>query len=123
MLPISSDGISHFTIVDVITIKNRKTKKTESIQIPTHFQIASSEHRSPEFAFNPEGTLLMLRGIDGEQEQICFCDPEKECDVICQDMPHYLITPVTINKTYLTQWQLFALIMKGVLPDSMPKLS
>jgi len=123
MLPITSDGTLHFTIVDVITIKNRKTKKTESIQIPTHFQIASSQYRSLEFAFNLEGTLLMLRGIDGEQEQICSCDPEKGCDVICQDMPHHLIIPVTINKMYLTQWQLFALIMKNVLPNSMHKPS
>lgn len=115
MLPITSDGIHHFTIVDVITIKNRKTKKTESIPIPIDFQIASSQYRSPEFAFNEEGTLLMLRGIDGEQEQICSCDPETECDVICQDMPHHLIIPVTINKIHLSQWQLFALIMKGAL--------
>lgn len=116
-----------FTVRDIIAIKNTQTKKTEEINIPIDFQITGGQHRVPEFAFNKEGTHLILRGVHDKQEQICSCDPEVPCDVICQDMPHHLILPLTINEHLaLNKYELFCLAKKiwdSILPDSARKES
>ncbi len=111
-----SSGFSFsFASANVLTIKNIHTQKTESFDLPSHFEVAHANYQSPEFGFNKEGTDLILRGVDDQKEQTCSCDPESLCDVTCQDMPHHLIIPVTINQH---MHLLFSLIMRNILPNS-----
>ncbi len=102
--------------INVLTIKNRQTQKTESYNLSNlspFFVMGDAHYPLPEFAFNEEGTHLILRGINAEQVT-CSCEGIGSCDA-CKDMPHHLIIPVIINQH---MHLLFSLVMGNNFPNN-----
>jgi hypothetical protein len=84
-----------YIVTNLLTIKNIASQKADALEFPANFRVGE-ENSSTVFAFNKQGTHLILRGVDYTQtENMTANDMEKN--------PHHRIIPVTINRPHPEQ--------------------
>ena len=115
-----------FNVTNILTIKNIKTKKTELLTLPSNFDITYANYPELGFAFNKQGTSIIIRGVDKNPQKLSYdSDSDEPKNEDYDHLSHHLIIPVTINGRlpYLNKY-LFRLlhnIMKGILPKKAKK--
>lgn len=71
----------------------------ESDEITPYLDVAHPDHTQLGFAFNKQGTHVIIRGIDCRQKKHTSLSDSDELYVENKDyMPHHVIIPVTINE-------------------------